>query len=86
VSRLRRKVKVQEGRLRLLGRDAFVGTGQVAEIMGIVKSNVGRMRRSGEIPEPYQELPSGPIWLRSAVELAAEEWRARRAERGEADG
>ncbi|MCA1571236.1 MAG: hypothetical protein LC798_13135 [Chloroflexi bacterium] len=72
---LRARATRQEQLVRKLGMDPFVGTGQVAEIIGIVKTNVSRLRASGEIPEPLFETPGGPQWLRARIEAIAEERR-----------
>lgn len=73
LSRLRAKAGAHEELAKALGAEPFVGTGQVAEILGIVKTNVTREREAGNIPEPFQQLPGGPIWLRSRIEAIAEE-------------
>lgn len=87
IRRLQDQVGVEEAALAMLdgkgGGDAgpWVGIGQIAEMMGIVKANVRRdLIAPGHIPEPDYELPSGPIWLRSRIELAKAERELRLAE------
>jgi electron transfer flavoprotein alpha/beta subunit len=64
-----------------------VGVTRAAEILGIPKPNVSRMRRQGRMPEPLeQDGPGAPVFVRSEVEALARELQAERearAARGE---
>ena len=62
----------------------IVGVAEAAEIMQWDKRRVVTYLDRGSFPEPLTALASGRIWLRQHVEAYAQEWRARRAARGEA--
>lgn len=54
-----------------------VGVAEAAEILGIRKQNLYRLRSNGELPEPIEELAAGPVWDRAEMEKCARE-RAKR--------
>lgn len=68
----------------------LVGVGEAAEMLGLPKPRIARLREQGRMPEPIQELAAGPVWLRSEVKLLAEELaeerRTREARRREKEG
>lgn len=53
-------------------KQPFVGTAEVAEMMGIAKPHVAARRKAGQLPDPVADLSSGPVWLRRDVEPYAE--------------
>lgn len=62
-----------------------VGVTQAAEMLGVPKSNISRLRSQGRMPEPVpQEGPGAPVWLKPEVEELAKALAAERtARRGE---
>ncbi len=63
-----------------------VGVAEAAEIMGWDKRRVVTYIDRGSFPEPITALASGRIWLREDVQTYADQWRARRAEKGATPG
>lgn len=57
----------------------LVGVAESAEILGIRKQNLYRLRDNGELPDPRVELASGPVWDRKAMEECAKERRKAKA-------
>lgn len=53
-----------------------VGTAEVAELLGVDRSQIGRWRRNGQFPEPAHRLAAGPFWYRSDVAKLAVERKA----------
>lgn len=45
----------------------FVGLSEVADMLKVDKSQVGRWRRTNVFPEPRVQLASGPLWFRSDI-------------------
>lgn len=58
----------------------FITVGQVAEILGVRKPNVYRIK---DLPKPVGEGAGGRIWRRSHIEKFAEKFAARRRVRAE---
>lgn len=60
-----------------------VGVAGAAEMIGVPKPRIARLREAGRIPEPLYDLPSGPLWLREEIaEVAASYRRGGRAPAG----
>jgi hypothetical protein len=57
----------------------FLGVAEVAEMLGVPKSNVSQ--RKVALPDPIARTSSGPIWLRREVVPAARRLRERRQRR-----
>jgi hypothetical protein len=45
----------------------LIGFGEVAELLRVDRSTVGRWRRAGTFPDPDYELRSGPLWMQDRV-------------------
>lgn len=56
------------------GAKDFVGVAEVAEILGLPKSNIYKIPG---LPRPVAELRSGKVWRRSAIEKFAVKYAAR---------
>lgn len=60
----------------------IVGVTRAAEILGVPKSNISRLRTQGRMPEPVpQDGPGAPMWLKPQVEELAVALAAERAGR-----
>lgn len=60
----------------------LVGVTRAAELLGVPKSNISRLRDQGRMPEPVpQEGPGAPMWVKAQVLELAEKLAAERAER-----
>lgn len=46
----------------------IVGTREVAEMLGVERSRIGKWRKRGIMPPVVQELEATPVWWRSDVE------------------
>ncbi len=52
----------------------MVGITEIAELIGATRQRAHSLARSRRFPPPVAELGSGPVWLRSSVELFLEGW------------
>ena len=50
------------------GGDSLMGTAEVATLLGVERTRIGKWQRVGQMPQPIDRLASGPVWLRSQVE------------------
>lgn len=69
----------------LSGRPALpplLGVTEAAEILGVRKPHLYRLRDQGRLPEPVITLMAGQIFLRSDIEVLAAELADERANRG----
>lgn len=55
----------------------LLGAKEVAELLGVDRTTVSRWLRDGYLPEPFQHVAAGPLWLRPAIEDFASAHRAR---------
>lgn len=58
------------------------GTKEAAELLGVDRTTVSRWRADGYLPAPFQQLATGPVWLRSTLEA----FSARHRERADSAG
>lgn len=54
---------------------ALVGTKEVADLLDVDRSQIGRWRRAGKFPEPCVELVAGPLWWARDIKA----WARKRA-------
>ena len=45
----------------------LLGTSEVAALLAVDKSQIGRWRRAGRFPSPLVEVRSGPLWARDVI-------------------
>lgn len=57
------------------------GTAEAAAALDLPKSHMYRLRDSGRLPTPMEELANGPVFLAEEIDVLAEELRAERAGR-----
>lgn len=46
----------------------LAGTKEAMAILGVDKTTVSRWKRQGYLPEPFQVLAAGPVWLVPVLE------------------
>lgn len=46
----------------------LIGTAEVAELLDVERSRIGKWIRRGHMPKPLAQLAAGPVWLRSDIE------------------
>lgn len=51
----------------------LVGIAEIADLLGVSRTRVHQLRSEGAIPEPYDILAMGPVWLRVDIERWARE-------------
>ncbi|MFJ9315739.1 helix-turn-helix transcriptional regulator [Pimelobacter simplex] len=51
----------------------LMGIAEIAEHLGISRTRVHQLRSEGALPEPYDSLAMGPVWLRADIEKWARE-------------
>lgn len=60
----------------------IIGVTKAAEMLGVPKSNISRLRSQGRMPEPVpQDGPGAPMWIRDELVPLARELAAERAAR-----
>jgi hypothetical protein len=61
-----------------------MGAKEVAAVFGVEVSNLRPKKRVPavrDLPEPFAQLASGPVWWARDIEARAERWRAEKEER-----
>ncbi|WP_377322758.1 helix-turn-helix transcriptional regulator [Pimelobacter simplex] len=51
----------------------LMGIAEIAERLGVSRTRVHQLRNEGALPEPYDSLAMGPVWLRADIEKWARE-------------
>lgn len=51
----------------------LMGIAEIAGLLGVTRTRVHQLRTGGALPEPYDTLAMGPVWLRADVERWARE-------------
>lgn len=51
----------------------LVGVAEIAGLLGVSRTRIHQLRTEGALPEPYDTLAMGPVWLRADVERWARE-------------
>lgn len=79
----RARVSVGGKRIRVdAAMPTVVGVTRAAEILGVPKSNISRLRAQGRMPSPVpQEGPGSDVWLKSEIEELAVLLAAERSQR-----
>ena len=50
-----------------------MGIAEIAEHLGVSRTRIHQLRREEALPEPYDTLAMGPVWLRVDIETWARE-------------
>lgn len=51
----------------------LMGIAEIAELLGVSRTRIHQIRGEGDLPQPYDTLAMGPVWLRQDIEAWAKE-------------
>lgn len=51
----------------------LMGQTEIAELLGVSRQRVQQLYAGGQLPEPYDTLAMGPVWLKVDIEGWARE-------------
>lgn len=51
----------------------LMGIAEIAALLGVSRTRIHQIRGEGALPEPYDSLAMGPVWLREDVQKWARE-------------
>lgn len=51
----------------------LMGIAEIADLLGVSRTRVHQLRKESALPDPYDSLAMGPVWLREDVERWARE-------------
>ena len=51
----------------------LMGIAEIADLLGVSRTRIHQLRAAGALPDAYDTLAMGPVWLREDVERWARE-------------
>lgn len=77
VEAIREALKLLHVGAELLRPGDLFTTNDAAVFLGADRTTVGRWRRGGYMPKPFQELAGAPVWTRATLEEFRDAHRSR---------